>query len=263
MMIFIPKSYLRFLFFLILVALITSSIGVISVKANNASAVPPFSQNWTNAGLISINDDWSGVSSIIGYRGDALTAAVGADPQTILAGDDAAPVMDVIANQMNPNTNITGGVAEFDGIANPIIALQGSATADAPYLKIFLNTTGVNNVLVAYKVRDIDGSTDDAVQQVALQYRVGSSGNFTNIPAGYIADATTGPSLAGSETTINVVLPAAANNQSTVELRIMTTNATGNDEWVGIDDISITANYAPTGFSFPQILFWKTNPPIQ
>ncbi len=248
-MIFIPKSYLRFLFFLILVALITSSIGVIPVKANNASAVPPFSQNWTNAGLISITDDWSGVSSIIGYRGDALTAAVGADPQTILAGDDAAPVVDVIANQMNPNTNITGGVAEFDGIANPIIALQGSATADAPYLKIFLNTTGVNNVRVTYKVRDIDGSTDDTVQQVALQYRVGSSGNFTNIPAGYIADATTGPSLAGSETTINVVLPAAANNQSTVELRIMTTNATGSDEWVGIDDISITANYAPTGFS--------------
>ena len=29
----------------------------------------------------------------------------------------------------------------------------------------------------------------------------------------------------------------------------MTANATGNDEWLGIDDISITANYAPTGFS--------------
>jgi len=29
----------------------------------------------------------------------------------------------------------------------------------------------------------------------------------------------------------------------------MTANAVGNDEWVGIDNISITANHAPTGVS--------------
>ena len=39
---------------------------------------------------------------------------------------------------------------------------------------------------------------------------------------------------------MSVNLPAAVDNQSTVQLRILTTNATGNDEWVGIDDISIT-----------------------
>ena len=244
-----PKSWYRFLFIFVVVALIAFTTGVLPVKANNVSASLPFSQNWSNVGLITANDNWSGVTSIMGYRGDDITTAVGIDPQTLLAGDDAAPVVDVNANQSNPNTNTTGGVTEFDGIANPVVALQGSATADAPYLKIFLNTTGVNNVRVSYNVRDIDGSTDNAVQQVALQYRIGSSGNFTNIAAGYIADATTGPSLATLLTNINTTLPVAVNNQSVVELRIMTTNATGNDEWVGIDDISITANYAPTGFS--------------
>ncbi|MFN8380442.1 MAG: sortase [Anaerolineales bacterium] len=244
-----PKLCFRFLFRFVLVALIASMLGVFPAKANNASAALPFSQNWSSTGSITVNDDWSGVQSIIGYRGDDITTLVGINPQTLLAGDDAAPVVDVNANQSNPNTNTTGGVTEFDGIANPVIALQGSATTDAPYIKIFLNTTGVNNVRVSYNVRDIDGSTDNAIQQVALQYRIGSSGNFTNIAAGYIADATTGPSLATLVTNVNTILPAAVNNQSVVELRIMTTNATGNDEWVGIDDISITANYAPTGFA--------------
>ncbi len=76
-------------------------------------------------------------------------------------------------------------------------------------------------------------------EQVALQFRVGSSGNFTNVPAGYVADATTADQ-ATHVTPVSVTLPAAAENQSLVQVRIMTTNAAGNDEWVGIDDINIT-----------------------
>ena len=102
---------------------------------------------------------------------------------------------------------------------------------------------------IVYDVRDLDSSADDAVQQVALHYRVGSSGNFINVPAAYIADATTGPSLASLVTSIDVALPSAVNDQSHVELRIMTTNSAGNDEWIGIDTISITANYPPTTLS--------------
>ena len=61
---------------------------------------------------------------------------------------------------------------------------------------ISVNTTGLTNIHVAYNLRDIDGSADNAFQQVALQYRLASSGSFTNLPAGYVADATDGPSLA-------------------------------------------------------------------
>ena len=148
--------------------------------------------------------------------------------------------VDVIANQTNPNIT-NGGVAEFE-ITNPTIALQGSGTADAPYIVLYLNTTGQSNITVAYNLRDIDASTDNAVQPVALQYRVGSSGNFTNLPAGFVADATTGPSLATLVTPVSVQLPAAAENQPEVQVRIITTNAVGNDEWVGIDDISVSAS---------------------
>jgi len=205
-----------------------------------------FTQDWSNTGLITGNDDWSGVPSIIGYLGQDLTIATGTDPQTILTANSAvANDLDIIANQVNPNTLTTGGIAEFDGIANPTVALQGSGTADAPYLLIHLNTTGVTDpISVSYNLRDIDGSTDNAIQPIALQYRVGTTGNFTNIPTAYVADASSGPSLASLVTPVNVTLPAAVNNQAQVQLRVMTTNAAGIDEWIGIDDIQIAATVA-------------------
>jgi predicted extracellular nuclease len=216
-----------------------AAIGILSCGVALADSTPqtlPFSQDWSNASLITANDDWSGVPGIVGYRGDALTGSTGTDPQTLLTLD---AVIDVNANQSAPDTFTTGGVTEF-AIANPTIALTGSGTADAPSIVIHLNTTGQQAIQVSYLLRDLDGSTDNAVQQVALQYRVGSSGSFTNLPAGYVADATTGPSLATATTAVNVTLPADADNQAEVQVRIITTNAANNDEWVGIDDISIT-----------------------
>jgi hypothetical protein len=198
----------------------------------------PFSQNWSNTGLITTNDVWSGVPGIIGNRGDDITTSVGADPQTLLEADDPG-VSDVNANQTDPNTFSTGGVTEFH-ITDPVVALSGSGTADAPYIRISIITTGKQSIHVSYNVRDIDGSVDNTAQQLALQYRIGNSGNFTNIPAGYIADASTGPNLATLVTPISVTLPSNADNQSEVQIRIITSNAVGNDEWLGIDDIYIT-----------------------
>ena len=209
------------------------------VKANNTSQPLPFLQDWTDPSLITTNDIWSGVPGIVGYLGTDLTSANDVDPQTVLS-PNIGGVIDVIANQTNPNTNTAGGVAEF-AITNPVVALQGSATADAPYLLFFLNSTGLQDIVVSYLLRDIDESTDNSAQQVALHYRVGGVGDFTNVPAAYVADASNGPSLT-KETAVSVTLPANANNQATLQLRIMTTNAAGNDEWIGIDNISVTGS---------------------
>ncbi|HEX5717583.1 MAG TPA: endonuclease/exonuclease/phosphatase family protein [Thermoanaerobaculia bacterium] len=206
--------------------------------ANNIAQTLPFSQDWTNIGLITTDNDWGAVPGIDGFRGDALTGGTGTDPQTLLDSDTPG-VINVIANQTNPNGLATGGVAEFH-IANPTAALNGSGTADAPYIKFYLNTTGCTGINVAYNLRDLDGSVDNAVQAVALHFRVGNSGNFTNVAAGFVADATTGPSLATLVTPVSATLPAAADNQAEVQVRVMTSNAVGNDEWVGVDDISIT-----------------------
>ncbi|EFA68633.1 ExeM/NucH family extracellular endonuclease [Cylindrospermopsis raciborskii] len=199
-------------------------------------ATGAFTQNWTDTTGITINNDWSNITSIIGYRGDDLTSATGVDPQTVIA--DGTGVINVIANQSNPNTVTTGGVAEFE-ISDPVVSLQGSGTADAPFLLIHLNTLGVTNINISYNLRDIDGSTDNAVQAVALQYRIGTTGNFTNIPSGYVADASSGPSLANLVTPVSAILPTEAENQAQLQVRIITTNAPGNDEWIGIDNINI------------------------
>ncbi len=198
----------------------------------------PFSQSWSDTGLITADDDWSAVLGVVGYRGDGLTGSTGTDPQTILADGTSTPV-DVNANQTNPNTYSTGGVTEFD-LADDVVALTGSGTADAPFLLIFLNTSGRMNVRVRYNLRDLDGSADDALQPVALHYRVGATGDFTNVPSAFVADATTGPSLATLVTPVDVTLPAEANDRAQVQVRIMTTNAVGNDEWVGVDDLLVS-----------------------
>ncbi|MEZ4903716.1 MAG: Calx-beta domain-containing protein [Spirosomataceae bacterium] len=197
-----------------------------------------FSQNWTNTGLITTNDIWTGVPSIIGYLGDdASTTTNPYNPQTALV---AFTTVDVIANQTS--TNITnGGVAEFE-LTDPVVALQGSGTADAPNLVIFLNATGRQNIQFSCNLRDIDGSMDNAIQPIAFQYRIGATGNFINIPAAFVADATTGPSLATLVTPVAFTLPSACDNQAQVEIRIITGNAMGNDEWVGVDDISVTSD---------------------
>lgn len=215
------------------------AIGLLSPLPAFADATPqtlPFAQNWSNTGLITADDNWSGVPGIIGYRGDSITGSTGADPQTLLG--EGTITIDALANQTAPNTLTTGGVAEFQ-LANPTIALNGSGTADAPSIVIHLNTLGQQNIQVGYLLRDLDGSADNAVQQVALQYRIGATGNFVNVPAAYVADATEG-GTATKTTAVNVTLPAAADNQALLQVRVITSNAVGNDEWVGVDDIAVS-----------------------
>ncbi len=233
-------SRIRQLFLLTLSCLLF--IGLVSahpIHADSIAQTLPFTQDWSNTGLITTNDDWSGVPGIEGYLGGGLTSSNDVDPQTVLI-EDPLPTLDVIANQTNPNIT-NGGVAEFESTYN-VIVFQGSSAADAPYLLIHLDTTGFQNIQVSYNLRDIDSSADDADQQVALHYRVGNAGNYTNIPGGYVADATQ-PNLATLVTPISVTLPSSADNQPLVMLRIMTTNAVGTDEWVGVDDLSVTGTF--------------------
>jgi len=236
------KIKLNFLNLLIALAVTAGPLGMISseVAANDTAQPLPFSQNWSNTGLIASDDNWDAVVGIMGYRGDGLTGSTGTDPQTLLQPDDPG-VIDVNANKTDPIGFTTGGVTEFE-LTDPVVALAGSGTADAPYLLILINTTGMTNIQVSYDLRDLETGIDDAIQQVALHYRVGDSGNFTNIPAAYVADATIGNDV--KTTHVSVTLPAAVDNAALVQLRIMTTNAVGNDEWVGVDNISITGTPA-------------------
>lgn len=237
------KNYSRkFAFiFVIFSVLFTQGFYLGTMRGAHADTVAqllPFSQNWTNVNLITATNDWTGVPGIIGYRGDGLTPDIGIDPQTIVLDGSATPVN--VTPQTTDPAVLSGGIYEFDALPNPVVAMQGSGTADAPHLVLSLNTSGTTAITVAYTLRDIDSTADDAIQAVALQYRIGNTGNFTNLPAGFVADATTGPSMATLVTPVSAALPAACENQPLVQVRIITSNAFGNDELVGMDDISVT-----------------------
>ena len=201
---------------------------------------PPLAQSWSDTGLIAADDDWSRVPAIVGLRGDGMVAEPGVDPRTVLADGSATPV-DVTANRTDPGAvGLAAGVAEFE-LANPTVAIAASATAAAPHLVIAIDTRGRTGIAVRFVLRDVDGSAADAVQPVAPQYRIGESGEYANAPGGYVADATTGPSEASRVTEVRAVLPARVDDQPLVQLRVITTNSDGRDEWVGVDDIEVSA----------------------
>lgn len=214
-----------------------------SLQTNGGS----FSQNWSNAGMITTSDDWSGVPSITGYRGDDAASSGVIDPQTVLSDIyTTAPtaVIDVNANNLNPNTFTTGGIAEFDTLPDPTVAFQGSGTADFPCIVLYMDATNVTNITISYNLRDVDGAADNSIQPVALQYRVGGTGSFTNVGAAFVADASSGPSLATLVTPVTAS-DLAWDNAGILEFRIMTSNALGSDEWIGIDDIQINGTVVP------------------
>ena len=226
-----------------------------SVYHNFSAGAMNYSLTPATANQITSNDNWSGVASVEGYFGQNLTATHGVDPQTVLGTEFASNLLpntptNVAANKGNPSAFNAGGIAEFDSGTYLAIGLQGNTQAN-PYLVFYLNTTGRSNITFNYTVQDIDGGSNDSVSPIALQYRVGQTGLFTNLPAGYIADVTTG-GVATAPQAKSVVLPAAANNQPQVQVRLITTNAANSsggstpDEWIGINNVSVTASLAPT-----------------
>ncbi|HYD13548.1 MAG TPA: Calx-beta domain-containing protein, partial [Allosphingosinicella sp.] len=204
-----------------------------------------FEEHWTDTSRIAFNDNWSDVPYIIGYLGDIDAASpTNVDPRTLTG--PALGAVDVIAN-LSATTSTSGGVGEFE-LADPTIGLQGSGTADAPSIVLYMDATGRADIRLQASLRDIDTTSDNAAQQVNVQYRTDPNGSWTNVPGGNFSDVTTGGS-ATQVTALDVILPPGANNASTLEIRIMTVNAAGNDEWVGIDDIIVSSQVSQPSLS--------------
>lgn len=220
-------------------------LAVSAVRADDRPLRPPVVEDWSDVSRITKDNDWSAVPGFQGYRGDKLAGKPGMNPQTIVADGLSTPA-DVIANQKNPNSLRTGGVAEFDGISNPTIALKGSGTASAPFLLLNLDTRGKHNITIGYKLRDLDASGNNASQPIALQYRTQLDAPFTDIASAYVPDASSGPNQATLITPLVVILPPQVDDRPLVQLRWITANADGNDEWIGIDDIAIIGDELPT-----------------
>lgn len=125
--------------------------------------------------------------------------------------------------------------------------MSTSSSVGAAVLAI--NTTGVTSaVTVAYTASTQGQTSGGRINELYLQYRVGTSGTFTNVTgATYrnnaLTTTTAATTTASNSTTVTVVLPSECNNQSVVQLRwiIRDVSGSGNRPSFSIDDVSIAA----------------------
>ena len=187
-------------------------------------------------GLITTANDWSGVPSITGYLGDISAGTTAGINPTTLTGP-ALGAVNVIPNTTSANPS-SGGVYEVTIAGETMAAFNGSGTADAPSLVVYMNSTGRDVVKIDFDIRDLD-ATDSTTQPIAVQYRTSATGDWLNVPGGYFPDVT---GVGATQTThVSLTLPSGASNQPTLEVRILTTNSPGNDELVGIDNIAVVS----------------------
>ena len=142
----------------LIAAFLLGLVAIVPAAANDTAQTLPFAQDWTDIDQITAADNWSGVLGIQGFQGQDPTTTGPVDPRTFLTATNDLDVIDDLTNPAITN----GGVAEFE-LANPVVAIQGTGTTDAPYLLFHLDTTGAGNVRVAYNLRDVE-TGDDAVQ---------------------------------------------------------------------------------------------------
>lgn len=108
-----------------------------------------------------------------------------------------------------------------------------------------LNTTGRENIQVTWTGRTISLATGSPprVFTIQLQYRIGNTGNFTNVAG----SSYTMTSPAGHSATVGpVTLPAVCNNQCLVQLRWIyyqsSPTGTGNRPELAVDDITVSSS---------------------
>ena len=218
------------------------------------TTVNPLNQDWETKSLLSVDDDWSGVPSIEGFDGAGITTTTGNNPTSFTAATPTG-VIDIDADSAStPAGTSAAGVFEF--ALSPAVGTSGTNTvavqpgnaAQAPYLRFYIDSTSASAVRVKFDLIDIDTGTSTNAQPFTLQYRTTASGTWNNAPDGQVPDAsvfTNGAS--GKVTSVNSLLPADAAGISTLQLRIITANAPGNDQMIAIDNIAITAESAPVG----------------
>ncbi len=140
------------------------------------------------------------------------------------------------------NSGGTTGGWRSEGDNGIGILASGSNAAGA--LIVSINTTGKSNIQIDWIVRTIlqQASRDNSI---AMQYRLGSTGNFTDIGSSVYNSAGTD---AGDFNGYREFLPAAAENQSEVQLRWVyweSASTSGSRDRLAIDDIRIETGCTP------------------
>ena len=178
----------------------------------------PFSQNWTNTGLITADNDWSGVPGIIGYRGEGLTSTTRRRTRRPSSSTRSATPFN-FANNRRRRARRPRAASTSSTIANPVVAFQGSGTADAPHLVIRVVTTGSTTSASATTSATLTTRPTTRSSRSRCSSASARRATYTNVPAGYVADASTGPSLATLVTPVDVTCRLRPTTKPSVDIR--------------------------------------------
>ena len=246
-----PRTALSFTTLLALVAapLAVGLTAPVSASVSGKISTFPYTQDWSG---LTASSTWADFPGVEGFTtGTSISASNQpntTDVGTLTAEGTLTSNLAIQASTSLPNTVSTGGVLGFASVptADKTVALSATGTITTPLLAFHLDTTGKSGIGVAYDLQDLDSGTDDQPTRVALQYRVGTAGPYTNVPSAYVTDATTVSNPTVTSTPVSASLPSAVDGQADVFVRVITLdNATGSNEHVGIDNINITAGGAP------------------
>jgi hypothetical protein len=180
-----------------------------------------------------------------GWQGWTVSTSPGATFNTATPSADRSLVASSTAN------TTSGNVHNYNGK----IGFLNTGSLDLS-LVLVINTTGKTSVEVDYDVMTIrnphDGGSNTRINEVTLQYRVGTSGAFTTLTGIEYQNNTTTqtttvttPQNSSSKT---ITLPSACDDESIVQLRWVSrqVSGSGNRPSFAVDNISITGTDAPT-----------------
>lgn len=165
----------------------------------------------------------------------------------------AAPVADLALTAPANASQTAGGVKNYNG---KIGILSNAGSVDAA-MALAINTTGVSNVSVVFDamvIRNPYDGTITRINEMVLQYRVGTTGTFTNVAYTEYQNNTTTQTTAVTtplnSVTKAVYLPAACNNQAVVQLRWIyrDVSGTGARASFAVDNIKIKGGYCAATF---------------
>ncbi|CUR61263.1 conserved exported hypothetical protein [metagenome] len=218
-----------------------------SASVSSAISSFPYTQDWSG---LTATSTWADFPGVEGFTTGTTIAGSNlpntTDVGTLTAEGTLTSNLVVRTGTAAPNGDSNGGVLAYPNVANKTVALSATGSVTTPLLAFHLDTTGRSGFSVDYDLQDFDSSADDQPTRVALQYRVGTSGAYTNVPSAYVPDATTAANTTVTSTHVSATLPSAVDGRPDVFLRVITLdNASGSNEHVGVDNITIAAGGAP------------------
>ena len=209
---------------LLIITLICSVMFAVAQTNPTAQAIP-YTQNF--ASLTGVTPAYPA-----GWQGWTISGSLGTSYST------AAPFSDQ-AIAVVTNTSTSSHVGDFIGKMG--IMSTGSALRS---ICLSINTTGYTSVQVIYDAQT-QRTENTRLNELGLQYRIGTTGTFTNLTgSGYLNQLTpTNVAGTGAVNTINktVTLPGACDNQAIVQLRwvLRDSSGVGNRPGFSIDNISL------------------------